>query len=463
MESLKKRLNDSIQSKLSVVLAVVIAAVTITAGTFSFLSALDEAYERQDDVLYQVADLVGRVQAVAPQALKRIRLQDEDRDSSLSVQIVGGTTAADRNGADYTVPISPSLPDGLHTLNVQDRTFRVLVRTIPTHQRIVVAQDTDRRDAAALHSALRTVTPLLILVPILLIVIADLVRRIFRPTRTMSQEVDARAETDLRPIADDHLPREIRSFVRAINRLLARVSESMEAQGRFIADAAHELRSPTAALSLQAERLGRADMSDIARERLRTLRHGMDRNRHLLTQLLALAKAQNSADAQAPSQARVRDVLQEVLETVLPLAEAKHIDIGVTSNENPATSVSELDLTTLMSNLMDNAIRYTPEGGKIDLCVTTRPGATVLSVSDSGPGIPASERKRIFEPFYRVLGNGQSGSGLGLSIVMAIIRRIGARIELSHVDETTQSGLRVTVTIPAEITAPPYKPANKTY
>ncbi|HEX2518219.1 MAG TPA: ATP-binding protein, partial [Castellaniella sp.] len=289
--------------------------------------------------------------------------------------------------------------------------------------------------------------PFLILVPVLLIAIAGIVHRMFRQTLDLSREVDAREETDLHPITNDHLPREIRPFIHAINRLLARVSESMESQRRFIADAAHELRSPAAALSLQAERLGRADMSDSARERLRTLRLGMDRNRHLLTQLLALAKAQTCADQQTPARPRVQDVFHSVLETVLPLAEAKHIDIGVTGSENPEISMSELDLMTLIRNLADNAIRYTPEGGTVDLCVTTRPGAIALSVSDSGPGIPAAERERIFEPFYRVLGNGQAGSGLGLSIVMAIVRRTGAQIALSHTDEQTQSGLRVTVTI----------------
>lgn len=108
------------------------------------------------------------------------------------------------------------------------------------------------------------------------------------------------------------------------------------------------------------------------------------------------------------------------------------MDIGVTGEENPEVPVSELDVMTLIRNLADNAIRYTPEGGTVDLCVTTQPGAIVLSVPDSGSGIPAAERDRIFEPFYRVLGNGQTGSGLGLSIVMAIVQRIGAHFSYPH-------------------------------
>lgn len=468
MESLKRRLNDSIQLKLSFVLAMAVGVVAVAAGTFSFLSTLDDAHERQDDVLYQVANLASRFLASAPQAIQNIQLLDGDRDSSLLVQVLPpqqvspepGMTLpeygpipldhgmADHSAGSITLPIPPSLSDGLHTLDVGDQTFRILVHTTAAQQRIAVAQDTDLRNAAALKDALRTLTPFLILVPILLIAIADIVRRMFRPTRELSEQVDARAETDLSPVGSDHLPREIRPFVRAINRLLSRVAESMETQRRFIADAAHELRSPAAALSLQAERLGRAEMSDAAHDRLRALRCGLDRNQHLLTQLLALAKAQSPSDAHTPPRTRVREVIHNVLESVLPLAEAKHIDVGVTGGDDPAVPVSELDLTTLVRNLTDNAIRYTPEGGKVNLCVTSVSDATVLCVSDSGPGIPAEQRDHIFEPFYRILGTGQAGSGLGLSIVAAIVRKIGAHIDLNDADEATHSGLRITLTIP---------------
>lgn len=448
MESLKRRLNDSIQLKLSFVLAAVVAVVAVVAGTFSFLSTLDDAYERQDDVLYQVAELAARVQVSAPQAIQDIELLDEDRDSSLFVEVLAAQGSSDPHTARTRIPIPATLPDGLHTLDVNEQTFRVLVRTIPGQQRIVIAQDTDLRNAAAFKDAVRILTPFLLLVPILLIAIGDIVRRMFRPIRELSEQVDARSETDLSPVRSEQLPQEIQPFVRAINRLLARVAESMEAQRRFIADAAHELRSPAAALSLQAERLERAQMSDAARERLQTLRRGLDRNQHLLTQLLALAKAQSASDAHAPARVMLQEVLHSVLETVLPLAEAKHIDIGVSGDSTLEVPVSELDLSTLVRNLADNAIRYTSEGGKVDLCVSTMPGAVALSVADTGPGVTATERDQVFEPFYRVLGTGQEGSGLGLSIVAAIASKIGARIELGCTDETTQRGLRVTLIIP---------------
>ncbi|MER1941540.1 ATP-binding protein [Castellaniella sp. FW104-16D08] len=453
MESLKRRLNRSIQIKLSFVLSVVIAAVAITAGIFSFVSALEDAHERQDDVLFQVADLMGRIQGSAPLALQKLELQDQDHDSSLFVQILDHTPAAHQDLGN-PVPIPPTLADGLHTLDIGDKNFRVLIQPLAENTRIAVAQDTDLRDAVAIQDALRTLAPFLILVPILLLVIADLVRRVFQPTRALAEAVDARAETDLHPIADKNLPREIRPFIDAINRLLARVSESMETQRRFIADAAHELRSPATALALQAERLSKAEMSVAARERLQTLQQGLERNQHLLTQLLALLRAQATIDTPGGPSTHIGEVLRKVLETTWPLAEAKHIDIGVSGAEDTKIAVSELDLTILLRNLVDNAIRYTPDGGQVEVLVRTEPNTLVISVSDTGPGVPASEHQRILEPFYRVLGSGQTGSGLGLSIVTGITRKLQARIEFNEADPILHRGLLVSVAIPLKAPHP---------
>ena len=149
-----------------------------------------------------------------------------------------------------------------------------------------MAQETGVRDEIARDSALRTLMPFLILVPVLLLIVANLVRKMFRPIAALSAEIDQRAEQELHPVEEGHLPAEVRPFVVAINRLLARVNQSMETQRRFVADAAHELRSPFTALSLQAERLAEADMSNLARGRLMTLRRGIERGRSLLDQLL---------------------------------------------------------------------------------------------------------------------------------------------------------------------------------
>ncbi|MEO6983922.1 MAG: ATP-binding protein, partial [Paralcaligenes sp.] len=293
----------------------------------------------------------------------------------------------------------------------------------------------------------RTVMPFLILVPILLLIVANLVRKMFRPITAISMEIDRRTERELHPVNEDHLPVEVRPFIVAINRLLNRIAQSMDTQRRFVADAAHELRSPLTAMSLQAERLAEAEMSAQARERLVTLQRGIRRNRNLLDQLLTLAKAQ-ATTALPTSPVSILGIYRRVLEDLQPLAEAKHIDLGVEGEQDARVLVRELDLVAVVKNLVDNAIRYTPEGGRVDLSVNTIKGRAILSIQDSGPGIALAERERVFDPFYRTLGNDQVGSGLGMSIVKAISDRIGAEVQLGFSDEVNGSGLRVRILIP---------------
>jgi two-component system OmpR family sensor kinase len=227
----------------------------------------------------------------------------------------------------------------------------------------------------------------------------------------------------------------------------------MESQRRFIADAAHELRSPLTALSLQAERLADAEMSTPARERLTVLRQGIERGRNLLDQLLTLARARSAAEL-PKSLISIQSIYRRVLEDLMPLAEAKHIDIGVEGAQDAQVLVSEVDAIAVVRNLVDNAIRYTPEGGRVDLSVAMGEGHAVLRIEDTGPGIPLAERDRVFDPFYRTLGSEQVGSGLGLSIVQTIARRIGADIRLGFSDEVKQTGLSAVVIVPI---GPPFQ------
>jgi two-component system OmpR family sensor kinase len=200
-------------------------------------------------------------------------------------------------------------------------------------------------------------------------------------------------------------------------------------------------------LSLQAERLACADMSEQASERLMVLRRGIERGRNLLDQLLTFAKAQAALDLPT-SPVSVQHVYRQVLEDLLALAESKHIDIGVEGAQDAQVVVHELELFTLVKNLVDNAIRYTPVGGRIDLSVVVENHQATLKIKDSGPGIPFAERDRVFDPFYRSLGSDQVGSGLGLSIVKTIADRIGAQVLLAFSDDAEQSGLCISLVIP---------------
>lgn len=448
MDGFKRRLNESIQLKLSFSLSLSILVVAVVAGIFSFVSAFDEAHELQDDTLRQIAALFDRQHLPLAHLGDDGRAKDSDEESRVIVQyLADGGKLIGKGDAGMPLPLPTTLSDGLHTLDVGSEPFRVLVKTTASGERIAVAQETGVRDEIARDSALRTLMPLLILVPILLLIVADLVRKMFRPIAALSMEIDQRAEQELHAVEEDHLPVEVRPFVVAINRLLTRVAQSMDAQRRFVADAAHELRSPLTAISLQAERLAEAEMSDLARERLTTLQRGIERGRNLLDQLLTLAKVQATPDL-PKSPVSVQGIYRRVLEDLIPLAEAKRIDIGVEGEQDAQVLVSELDMIAVVKNLVDNAIRYTLEGGRVDLSVTTLEGRAVLRIQDNGPGIPLAERERVFDPFYRTLGSDQVGSGLGLSIVKTISGRIGAEIQLGFADEMNGSGLCVCILIP---------------
>ncbi|MDL5598950.1 ATP-binding protein [Bacillus subtilis] len=446
MDGFKRRLRDSVQLRLSVTLSLAILLVALLAAAFAFVSALDEAHEMQDETLRQVAALYDRQQMTlhypAAQAV-----DDDNEESRVIVQyLADGSQAVGNDDALLPLPFPTTLSDGLSTLKVTGEDFRVLVRTTARGERIVVAQETGVRDKEARESAWRSLLPFLILFPVLLLVVGDLVRKMFRPIATLSADIDQRDEQALHPVDESHVPSEIRPFVVAINRLLGRVAQSVDNQRRFVADAAHELRSPMTALSLQAERLAATEMPAAARERLLPLSRGIERSRNLIDQLLSLAAAQSSSNT-APTSVSVLHIYRRILEDLLPLADRKNIDIGVESSEDVQVSINETDLLILIRNLVDNAIRYTPSGGRIDLSVKREQAAVVLQVSDTGPGIAVEEQARVFDPFYRSLGTDESGSGLGLSIVKAIADRTGLKVDLGFTDVIERSGLCVTVSI----------------
>jgi len=215
-----------------------------------------------------------------------------------------------------------------------------------------------------------------------------------------------------------------------------------------VADAAHELRSPLTALSLQAERLAQAPMSDEARRRLDTLSGGIDRSRALLEQMLTYARVQNDA-GQGETAVRIEAAVTRVIEDLLPLADERRIDLGVGELCDAQVPIEPFEFSILLKNLVDNAIRYTPADGRVDVSALVDAGAIVLTVSDDGPGLAPEEHEKVFEPFYRQLGSQVEGSGLGLAIVKAILDRHGGSIVLSYADAQAQCGLRVDVRLPA--------------
>ena len=453
MDGLKARLialvshgRGSIQLRLSVVLSLAILIMAVAAGTVSFFSARHEAHKLQDSILYQIAEVFSQQPITGVRVL---RLRDRDDDAQVlvwSLQPDQPNLHVRKDGLD-ALTLPNDLETGRFTLTLGQETYRIVVPKTAGGPRIAVAQETHFRDKIATHSAFRTVMPFLAFVPILALIVIWLVRSMFRPIAALSASIDQRDDQDLHPIGDHQLPTEVRPFAHAIDRLLGRVGQSMEAQRRFVADAAHELRSPMTALSLQAERLTQTDLPPEAHRRLAELQAGIERVRKLLNQLLALARAQSPA-AHAPTLVSIQQTFRHALEDLMPLAEARQIDIGLEGTQDTRIRINELELITLVKNLLDNAIRYTPEGGRVDLAVTQDAKSVTLHVSDTGPGIAPTERERVFDPFYRILGSGQTGSGLGLAIVRTIVHRLGADIALDFTDPASRHGLHVSVRFP---------------
>lgn len=513
MDGEQAGLSQSLQFRLARAISLAVAAMATVAGILSFRATLHEVHEFQDEILEQAAELLGPESGqTIPSLPVQGCLQTDDDEEGLIIQRLPALPKGSQNGKDgkqpsttgtvtkdsltndkpsassgssdatrssasrdkdddddeaRCLPLPATLKNGFHAFRHQNLDYRVYVHRLRDGSRIAVSQETRIRDQIARQSALYATLPLLLLVPVLLAVMLMLIRLMLRPLAELSRTVDARQEHDLKPLPKTDLPTELQPFVNAINGLLGRTGAAMESQRRFVADAAHELRSPLAALSLQAERLHAAPMSPEATERLETLQAGIRRSRHLLEQLLLLARAQNArwgqgqaaaAVASAPAVVAVLPVMRRVLEDLLPLADQKGLNLGISAapgvthdaeaDERIRVAADEMALYTLLRNLVDNAIRYTPAGGQIDLWVDQRSTEVVMAVQDDGPGIPAEERARVVDPFYRVLGTGESGSGLGLSIVDTLVGNLKGRLRLDDAVGHAH-GLRAEVTLPA--------------
>jgi len=447
MDGRQGPLASSLRFRLSLWISIAILAGAAAAGWYSYSEATDDAHREQDTQLQQIGYLLSRIEAAPASPMARERVGNVDFEARIVVRFLADAGGRPLKGPDRAPYFPKGLKDGMQTVTLGLEEWRVFVRTGETGIRVAVAQQTVVRDAAARAGAIRAVTPILILGPLLVLMVALLVRAMFQPLRTLTAQLEGRQGHELVELDRSPLPSEVWPFVTAINQLIARTVRTMALQRRFIADAAHELRSPMTAMSLQAERLAASRMPDEARERLGALSAGLGRTRVLLDQLLTLARTQESSNDGATA-VSLKNAIHDCLEDLVPLAEAKRIDLGVIGDADPLILGQAVDVGVLVKNLIDNAIRYTPEGGRVDVRVAQDAGRVHLHVIDTGPGIPESERERVFDPFYRVLGNGQIGSGLGLAITRTIADQIGATITLDT-PAGEAGGLSVNVAFPA--------------
>jgi two-component system sensor histidine kinase TctE len=297
---------------------------------------------------------------------------------------------------------------------------------------VQVAETLEKRALLANAIIKGVILPQFIILPIVLALVWFALARGLSPLAQLQERIRARSSDDLSPIESKQVPEEISPLVRSLNEMLGRLSLSIEMQKRFIADAAHQMKTPLAGMRTQSElALRQTDQGEIHRS-LEQLAKSSEAATRLVNQLLALARAENQPQAgTAPLALELGELARSGVQDWVPASFAQRIDLGYEAPAEPVYIIGNPTmLRELLSNLIDNALRYTPPGGSVTVRVRGGAEQALLEVEDSGPGIAPAERQRVFERFYRILGSNTEGSGLGLAIVREIAQQHGAEVDI---------------------------------
>ncbi|HEY3599276.1 MAG TPA: ATP-binding protein [Paraburkholderia sp.] len=420
-------------------LAIVLLGVGI-AGWLIYRQALAEANELFD---YQLQEIAA---ALPAEPFSQVLSSRDTGDEGIVLQIWN------RNGvlmyySHPRAPLAPRAELGFSTERTDRGDWRVYGAIVGDNV-VQLAQPLSVRNRLAANVALRTLWPLIVLLPLLGAAVWVVVGRGLAPLRRVTGALDTRHPEALDPLPDARLPLEVQPLVRALNGLLERLAAALDTQKAFVADAAHELRTPLAAVQIQAQLVARAGDAAARSEALADLQSGVTRATRLAEQLLALARAEPDG-VTATSKVDLDALLHDCVAAYAPLAQKRRVDLGIEASEPATVSGDAEALRVLFNNLIDNATKYTPADGRVDVCVRVVDGHPVVRIADSGPGIPPDERGRVFDRFYRV-GEGANrartdvaGSGLGLAIVRRIALQHHATVTLG---EAQAGGLLAIVT-----------------
>jgi len=388
-----------------------------------------------------------KVRLANPAAANVVRLDDLDQAYYQVLGARGEFVAGDRD-----LPVPEDLPVTRDVTYrdemMRDERVRVAYLWLPlpgdpdaSGILIQQAETLQKRARLATEIIKGVALPQFIILPLAVLLVWLALARGIRPLNELQQRIRRRDSGDLSPIDESGAPEEVAPLVRAINDLLARLDQSIAAQKHFLADAAHQLKTPLAGLRMQAELAEReidAGQSDpkALKSSLHQIAVSSQRAAHSVNQLLAMARAEDQESALRPTNVDLAALTQEVVRDFVPKAMDKRIDLGYEgADPGGAATLSgqPVLLGEMLRNLVDNALQYTPSGGTVTARVTPDPfgQVIVLEVEDSGPGIPQAERELVFQPFYRTLGTGVDGTGLGLAIVQEIANRHDAEISIS--------------------------------
>lgn len=323
--------------------------------------------------------------------------------------------------------------DGFSYKHIDDNTWRTFTTYNPKSEtRVVVAEKSDSRNELGHRIALDDLYIMLLTFPLSGLLIWIIIGKALDTLDKVAKEVANRAPTYLEPVNVENIPQEIKPVIDELNKLFFRLQQGFEREKRFAADAAHELRTPLAALKTQAQVALRTDDITERKEALNNVVEGVNRSTHITQQLLTMSRLVPDAHhLNDLSKINLPKLAAEIIANIAPYAVEKQIDIELeTSQDNLVIQGNLTALSILIRNLVDNAIRYTPEGGNVLIKISHDNNNISLKVIDSGPGVPPELRNRVFERFFRVLGNKSPGSGLGLAIVQQIAKFHNATVTL---------------------------------
>ncbi len=316
---------------------------------------------------------------------------------------------------------------------------------------VQVAETLEKRKTLATEIVKGTMVPQFVTLPLAVLLVWLALVRGIKPLAQLEKRIRARKPDDMSPLDDTAVPEEVVPLVSSINDLLSRLKVSLTTQRRFLADAAHQLKTPLAGLRMQADMAQRETDAAELKKSLKQIGQASIRATHTVNQLLALARAETTGRSLAKQAVDMVLIASEVMEDSVPRALEKKIDLGydgpAAGEQNTTLEGNPTLLKEMVRNLLDNAIAYTPENGRVTLRLLTDrfSGVLVLLVEDSGPGIPESERELVFQPFYRALGTNVDGSGLGLAIVLEIANQHDAAISIEDAEAPNGPGTRIAV------------------
>jgi two-component system OmpR family sensor kinase len=416
---------SSLRTRLVVALIGVLLAAGAIASFATYLSARAEVNDLLDEELRQVA-LSVREYALLDLGRMDARAVDPEHRVMVQVWEIAGGVIYLSNG---TTPLPLAARPGYATFAHEGREWRTYTLFLG-RRAIQTAQPTALRTTLAARAGLRILVPVLAVIPLLAALVWLIVGRALAPLSNIAATIAKRSPASLDPLPAAGLPDEVAPLVTGLNGLLERLAGAFGMQKRFAADAAHELRTPLTALGLQIQLLERAQDDAERAVAIERLKEGVKRATRLVQQLLVAARLEPDSAAQQFARVELDALARRAASDMAALAEAKPVGLTVEASEPIAVNGNEEGLRILASNLLDNAIRYTPAGGHVVVRARRDGTDAILEVADDGPGIPPEERERVFDRFYRGSGVEVPGSGLGLAIARQVADLHGGRMAI---------------------------------